>query len=122
MKLLTLLFLFLSVPLLRAESFVADRHCNGVAQVLQKQLPELAIDGLFEAKRGSAEWRFAFWTKAEKTSVEEVRILVRQKSASLSDVEVIVFSIDGGLVKTKTKLQALASAEWTTKIRELLKR
>jgi hypothetical protein len=123
MKPLALSLVFLCVSaVLRADSFVADRHCSGVAEILQKKIPELAVDRLFEAKRDSAEWHYAFWTKAEKTWVEEVRITVRQKAAYSSDVVVEVFRIDGGLVKTKSKPEPLAAAAWTTKIRELLKK
>ncbi|ATC65510.1 hypothetical protein CMV30_17015 [Nibricoccus aquaticus] len=122
MKPLGLSFAFLCVSaVLRADSFVADRHCSGVAEILQKKLPELAVDRLFEAKRDGAEWHYAFWTKAEKTWFEEVRITVRQKAAYSSVVVVEVFRLDGGLVKTKSKPEPLAAAVWTTKIGELLK-
>ena len=121
MKLLTVAFLVLcAAGSMRGEFFVADRHCDGVAEILQKKIPEFAADRLFEAKRGSAEWRYAFWTKAEKTWVEEVRITVRQKAAHSSDVVVEVFRVDGGLVKTVSKPQPLAAADWTARIRELL--
>jgi hypothetical protein len=123
MKLLTIAVLVLcAAGSMRGESFVADHYCDGVAEILQKKIPEFAVDRLFEAKRGSAEWRYAFWTKAEKTWVEEVRITVRQKAAHTSDVVVEVFRVEGGLVKTTSKPQALAEADWTAKIRELLKK
>ncbi|MDB6092852.1 MAG: hypothetical protein JWM32_414 [Verrucomicrobia bacterium] len=123
MKPLALSFAFLCISAgLRADSFLADRHCSGVAEILQKKILELAVDRLFEARRDGAEWHYAFWTKAEKTWVEEVRITVRQKAAYSSDVVVEVFSIDGGLVKTNSKPEPLAAATWTAKIRELLKK
>lgn len=123
MKQLTLSFIFLCIAgLVRGESFVADRHCDGVAEILQKKIPEFAVDRLFEAKRDGAEWHYAFWTKAEKTWVEEVRIVVRQKAARTSDVVVEVFRVDGGLVKTTSKPQPIAAADWTAKIRDLLKK
>lgn len=123
MKLLTLSFIFVCIAgFLRAESFVADLHVDGAAEILQKKIPEFAVDRLFEAKRDSAEWHYAFWTKAEKTWVEEVRITLRQKAVYSSDVVVEVFRIDGGLVKTKSKPQPLAAAEWTAKIRGILKK
>lgn len=122
MKLLTIAFLILcGAGSIRGESFVAERHCDGVAEILQKKVPEYAIDRLFEAKRGSAEWHYAFWTKAEKTWVEEVRITVRQKTAHSSNVVVEVFRVDGGLVKTTSKPQPLATTDWTGRIRELLR-
>lgn len=62
----------------RGEAFVVDRHCDGVARILQNKIPGLALDGLFEASRGDAEWHYAFWTRIEKTWVEEVRVTVRQ--------------------------------------------
>jgi hypothetical protein len=123
MKSPTLFLVFLCfASLLRAESFTTDRHCDAVAEILQKKIPEFAVDRLFEAKRGSAEWHYRFWTKAEKTWVEEVRISVRQKSGFSCDVEVDVFRIDGGLVKTKSKPQPLAATDWKAQIQELLKR
>ena len=112
-----LLILICASVLGRAESFVVDRHCDSVAEVLQRKIPELSLDRLFEAKRGSAEWHYAFWTRIEKTWVEEVRIFVRQKSAASSEVEVGVFKIEGGFVKTTTKPQPLGSSELTAKIR-----
>lgn len=118
---LTLCLLCFS-SVLRAESFVVDQQCSVLAEILQKKLPELAVDRLLEAKRDSAEWHYAFWTKAEKTWVEEVRVTVRQKAAHSSDVLVEVLRIEGGLVKTKSEPQPLSAAEWTTKIRELLKK
>jgi hypothetical protein len=121
MKPVARLLIFICVAALgRAESFVADRHSDGVAEVLQSKIPEFALDRLFEAKRGSAEWHYAFRTKIEKTWVEEVRITVRQKSAASSEVEVGVFRIEGGFVKTTTKPQPLSSADWTAKIRALI--
>lgn len=122
MKSLTLSFIFLCIAgFMRAESFVVDRHCGGVAEILQRKIPEFAVDRLFEAKRDDAEWHYAFWTKAEKTWVEEVRITVRQKAAHSSGVVVEVVRLDGGLLKTKSKPQPLEAADWTAKIRELLK-
>ena len=118
---LSLLFLCVSA-VLRADSFIVDRQFSDVAEILQKKIPELAVDRLFEAKRDDAEWHYAFWTKAEKTWVEEVRITVRQKAAYSSDVAVEVFRIDGGLVKTKSKPEPLAAATWTASIREILKK
>ncbi len=103
-----------------AESFAVDRYSDGVAELLQKKLPELALDRLFEAKRESGTWHYAFYTKIEKTWVEEVRIIVRQKSAHSSEVEVAVYRIEGGLVKTKTNPQPLGDAAWSARIRELI--
>jgi hypothetical protein len=118
------LFLFVAClsTALHAGSFIAEQPFSVLAEVLQKRVPELAVDRLFEAKRGNAEWHYAFWTKAEKTWVEEVRVSVRQKSSSSSDVKVEVFRIDGGLAKTSSKPQPVAAADWTEKIRVLLKK
>lgn len=120
MKPFAVLVIFICVVSIgRAESFVADRHCNGVAEVLQRKIPEIALDRLFEAKRGSAKWHYAFRTRIGKTWVEEVRITVRQKSPTSSEVEVGVFRV-GGIVKTTTKPQPLASADWTARVRTLI--
>lgn len=107
----------------RGESFVTDRYCDGVARILQNKIPDLALDGLFEARRGEGEWHYAFRTRAEKTWAEEVRIAVRQKSAASSEVEAGVFRTAGGIlppVPRRTKPQPLASADWTAKIRALI--
>ncbi|HXA80626.1 MAG TPA: hypothetical protein VNV14_05075 [Opitutaceae bacterium] len=123
MKRLILFFILFLVPLfLRAEGFVVDRWINSVAEILQRKMPELSTDRLFEAKRGNAEWTYRFCTKADKTWVEEVRIHVRQKNAYSSDVNVEVVRLDGGLLWTTTEPEPAASEEWTAKIRDLLKK
>lgn len=123
MKPFAVLLIFIcAAALAHAEAFVVNRHCDGVAQVLQSKIPGFALDRLFEAKRGSAEWNYTFWTRIEKTWVEEVRITVRQKSATSSEVEVGVFKIQGGLVKTATKPQPQASADWAAKIRTAIEK
>ena len=103
-----------------AETFVADRAYQVVAEILQKRLPDLAVDRLFEAKRIGAGMNYAFWIKAEKAWVEEVRIDVRQKAATSSDVSVDVVRIDGGLIKSTTTPVAAETSAWTNRIREIV--
>jgi thiamine kinase-like enzyme len=121
MKLIvTVLLAMCAAASAQAESFVVDRDFEAVARILQQRLPNLASDHRFEAKRTSAEWRYAFWITTEKTWAEEVRITVRQKAAHTSDVDVQVLRKEGGLVKQTTKPEPETTAEWTAKIREML--
>ena len=122
-RILPTILLLLVSSAARAETFVVDKPYEVLARVLQDTLDELAIDGLLEAKRGSAAWQYAIQTRAEKTWIEEVRVTLRQVSAHSTEVEIEAVRIEGGLLfKNKRRLSPDAEAEWTNRIRALLER
>lgn len=120
-SIIILAMLSFTVPL-GAEIFATRSSVDRTAIVLQRQLPALAIDHLFEAERRSAGWRYVFRTRAEKAWLDEVSILLRplQGQAQFCEVEVQAFRKEGGFFKTSTKPQPLEAREWTAKIRKLL--
>jgi hypothetical protein len=91
-----------------------------VARLLERELPAMSMDGLFEANRKEVTWELKFLTARNKISVDEVTVVVRQKTALSSEVIVEAAKITGGLIGSKRKVSAEASAEWSERIRDLV--
>jgi hypothetical protein len=104
-----------------ADPFVVSSNYEVIARRLQTRLPNFAADKLIEAKRGSAEWRYSFYTRIEKTWVEEVQVSVRQESADTTRIDVEVVRIEGGLLKTKAVPLPASTKEWSAKIGDVIK-
>lgn len=81
-----------------AESFLAKKPWEQSAIALQKELPAVSCDGLFQAQRKNASMRYSFFTKYDKTWAEEVHISVMQKSTLSSEVKVQAYKVSGGLI------------------------
>jgi hypothetical protein len=104
-----------------AETFVTEAFIDGVARNLQEKLPRCArFDGLVEARRGSAQWSYAFRPDANKTSATEVRVKATQLNAHSTEVTVEATRIEGGILFDREKRLPAESREWTTRVSAVL--
>lgn len=97
-----------------------DRPVDEVARTLQANLPALAMDGMCEVSRETNGWNFSFRVKAEKTSAEEVQVLVRATAAAKSEVRVQGVKVEGGFISSKQKVDAALTQEWSDRILKLV--
>lgn len=103
-----------------AGTFVVGAFVDVAARRLQSNLPACAVDELIEAHRHSGQWTFKFWLTADKASVKEVRISLRQVDASSSKIGVEVVEMKKGLLFDSEDTLRSESLEWTTLVNRLL--
>ena len=97
-----------------------DRPADDIARTLQANLPALAMDGLCEVSRESNGWNFSFRVSADKTSSEEVQVLVRATGAANSEVRVQGVKIEGSFITSKHKVDVALTEQWSERILKLV--
>ena len=97
-----------------------DRPVDEIAHTLQASIPALAMDGMCEVSCESNGWNFEFRVKSDKTSSDEVQVLVRATAASKSEIRVQGVKIEGSLISTKRKVDAQLTQEWSERILKLV--
>jgi hypothetical protein len=97
-----------------------DRPVDEIARTLQANIPALAMDGMCEVSREANGWNFSFRVKADKTSSDEVQVLVRATAAAKSEVRVQGVKIEGGFISSKRKVDSVLTQEWSDRILKLV--
>ena len=115
-----LLFALLLPGALLAQAVEVNKPLPVVALMFQQKLPAVAVDQMIEAQRLGAGWEFRFQLAQQKGWVDEVIVVVKQKTAMTCEYTVKVSRIEGSLFGSKRELQPAASAEWTAKIGQLV--
>lgn len=99
---------------------VVDKPITELAKMLQEKLPTLSTDGMLEAERQSHGWVFNVRVKSDQGGADEVQVIVRESSASSSELRVQGVHIDSNLLTSKRGVNATLTAEWTDKILKLV--
>ena len=93
-----------------------------VARKLQSHLPKMAVDGLFEAHRGSARWTYSFYTQnREDFLANVVTIEIEQINAYRSRAMIRTARVEGGLWWRSTIRTPQQTAPWEAKILSALR-
>ncbi len=99
-----------------------DRPVDEIARTLQANIPALAMDGLCEVSRETNGWNFSFRVTADKSSSEEVQVLVRATAAAKSEVRVQGVKIEGSFISSKHKVDAALTQQWSERILKLVEK
>lgn len=122
-KLLTLIFGLLAASFVNAappRGVVLDRPMEAVARTLQARLPTLSMDGMCEVERADDGWNFEFRLKADKTTAEEVRVVIRAVEPGKTELRVQGIRIESAMITDKRMADPALTQEWTEKIRKLI--
>jgi hypothetical protein len=114
-KLLTLIFGLLAASFVNAappRGVVLDRPMEAVARTLQARLPTLSMD--------DDGWNFEFRLKADKTTAEEVRVVIRAVEPGKTELRVQGIRIESAMITDKRMADPALTQEWTEKIRKLI--
>ena len=99
---------------------VVDQEITQLSKVLQARLPSLAMDGMCEAERESKGWNFSIRVKADQGGADEVQVIVRESTASKSELRVQAVRVESSLITSKRSVNAALTGEWTEKILKLV--
>jgi len=113
---------FASLAALAADQrgVVIEKPVDVVARTLLAKLPPLASDGMCEVERESNGWNFQFRVKADKTSAEEVQVIVRRAEAMTTDLRIQGVRIESAMITSKRSADPELSKAWSERIRKLI--
>ncbi len=116
----TLAILSLSANAADSRYVAIQRDVLVLAKILQAKLPPLAADGMCEVERQGTGWNFTFRVKADKSTAQDVQVILRSTSATASELRVQGVLVEGSLVGSKRSADPALSKEWTSRILKLL--
>jgi hypothetical protein len=104
----------------QAESFVVNQRYESIAEVLQRELPRVSCDRMFEAERVSNGMVYRFYLQFDKTWADEVIVALAGNGSQSSNVNVEARRTSGGLLFSSSDLLLSETEEWSHRMRRLL--
>lgn len=119
---LTGIFALVTAHAADSRGTVVNQEITQLSKLLQARLPTLAMDGMCEAERESRGWNFSIRVKSDQGGSDEVQVIVREGSASSSELRVQAVRVESSLLTSKRSVNAALTGEWTDKILKLVQK